>query len=444
MKRLLLTLLLASIPAVASAKTMNVTGALDRTYIPTAEPTEVWATINVKAGQAVVKGKRAPLNLGLVVDRSTSMADGKLVQAKVAAQKLIQMLQPTDRITIVSYGSDVSVEHPSVLATPSNKELLSNAIKRIELSGSTNLSGGFEQAKKLVLKQSRDNTINRVLLMSDGHANVGTTSIEGLRALAKQGLMNGVSLTTMGVGLDYNEEIMTEMAQEGAGNYYFIDDAKMLAGMFEKEFKGLASTVARKTRLVIDAQPGVEVLEVKGFKHTSKGNKTTIRMAEFFSNQRKDILVKLAVSPQKAGKTGILKLSLSYEDVIADNKRQYASRLLSATATSDVAKLKKRNRNVMKRVQQIKTAEAFVKAMEEQDRGNAAEAEKIVRSQRMDNKAFVKEYNFEDDEAFGRVDAELQSVEKAVKKPKSSKASKRMRKKQKSRAYEMSLDAAAF
>lgn len=371
------------------------------------------------------------------------MRGEKFAQAKNAAKKMISLLGSSDRIAIVSYGSDVSLEHNSVLATAANKELLENAVDNIELGGSTNLSGGYEMARKLVMQKSADHTINSVLLLSDGNANVGLRTVAQLGGIARLGLDNGVSLTTVGIGLDYNEDIMTEMAKEGAGNYYFVNDEKRLASFFQREFKGLAQTLARKTKVVITTAPGVELLEVKGFKSSTKGQKTTIRLAEFHSQQRKDILVRLAVSPQKLGKTLVATVSLAYDDV-ERNRRTYTSRKLFVDATDSKVLAKKRNRDVMKRVQQIKTAETFVAAMNEQEKGNIGQAQKIISEQQASNKAFQKQYRYEDDVAFGRVDKELSKMKKDAKKPSSSRKAKRLRKAKKARAYDFAASAEAF
>ncbi len=451
MTKFLFSFFLVLLPAVASARTLaksstkssvSLSTTLSQSHLQIATPTQLWTSVTLRAKKGI-SGERAPLNLGVVIDRSTSMRGDKFVQAKSAAKKMISLLEASDRIAIVSYGSDVSLEHKSVLATAANKETLENAVDRIELGGSTNLSGGYEMARQLVTRQSADHTINRILLLSDGNANVGLRSVSELGGIARFGLNNGVSLTTVGVGLDYNEDIMTEMAKEGAGNYYFVNDEKKLASFFHKEFRGLAQTLARKTNVVITTAPGVELLEVKGFKSSTKGQKTTIRLAEFHSEQRKDILVRIAVSPQKLGKTLVATVALGYDDVERE-KRIYASRRLFVEATDNEVLANKRNRDVMKRVQQVETAETFVEAMNEQEKGNVEKAQKIITRQQVSNKAFQKQYQFDSDDSFARVDKELSEMKKDSKRPSSSAKAKRLRKAKKARAYDVAASSEAF
>lgn len=425
--------------------TLKLDTRLSHGWLPLGEPANVFATVSVEGADIAASTDRAPLNIALVLDRSTSMSGGKLEQAKKASHTLVDMLGPQDRLAVVSYGSDVSTHSESRLATQANKELLHNAINNVRLSGSTNLSGGYERARDLVMGHNRDETVNRVILLSDGHANVGIRGIPELGSLARRGLDRGVSLTTMGIGLDYNEDLMTKMAVEGAGNYYFVEDEKAIAAIFQKECTGLASTVARNTTLEITMAPGVELLDLQGFAYTTKGNKATVRLADFFARQQKDLLLKLAVSAQGTGKLPIITTRLRFDDVTQDDKRVNSSATLAAVATDDPKKVKKVDRAVLKRAQQVETARAFDDAMAKFEEGKAAEAAKIASSQRQANSAFMKQYDFEDDDAFSRVDGELQELEKSVKDSKpNSRQGKRLRKKQKARSYMISNEAAAF
>jgi Ca-activated chloride channel family protein len=426
--------------------TLHLDTRLSHGWVPIGEPATVYATVSIKA-QSAAADDRAPLNLSLVVDRSTSMSGDKLKKAKEASHMLIDMLGEQDRLAIVSYGSDVRTEIKSKKVTPANKELLHNAVRGIRLHGSTNLSGGYERGRELVMAHNRDDTINRVLLLSDGHANVGVTQTPQLGALARGGLNKGVSLTTMGIGLDYNETLMTEMAQQGAGNYYFIEKGEQIAKMFQKECHGLASTVARNTVVEIEMAPGVELLELRGFKYTRKGGIARVKLAEFFGNQQKDILVKLAVSAQTEGSTPVITSKLRFDDVLQDDRRVNSSATLVAIATKNDAKHAEADHDVLRRAQQIRTAVTFDEAMAEYERGNADKAAKIVAEQRAENQKFVKSYDFEDDvvEGFLRVDGELQQMEKDVRTTRSSsKKGKRLRKAKKERAYQINMESAAF
>jgi len=424
--------------------TLDISTRISHGYLPENSTREIWSTISVQEDEAVEAGDRAPLNLALIIDRSTSMRGGKFEQARLASTRLVDMLSSQDRLAIVSYGSDVSTEIESLHATPANKELFHNAIRQIRLSGSTNLLGGYTRGVELVLPHTGDDTVNRVLLLSDGQANRGITDIPRLGALTGHNLERGVSLTTMGVGLDYNEELMTAMAENGAGSYYFIENESALASIFEKELKGLSASVAKNTVLTLTVSPGVELLEVRGFPYKLHGNQAKIQLAEFFANQNKDIVARLSVTTADKGSMPILSARLDYEDV-AQSRRVHARTAVTAVSTSDSKKLAKVEKPVMKRVQQVEVARTFKDALKAYEKGDRKKAEELIREQRKEIAEKSKKYGFEDDVAFERVDRELQGMQQAMKKaPSSSNAGKRLRKSQKKRAYDIANTAEAF
>ena len=216
----------------------------------------------------------------------------------------------------------------------SNRQLLINSINKIQIGGGTNLSGGFKRGFNEISRWKNADAVNRVILMSDGHANIGMTSQPELVDLSKNALTTQVSVTTMGVGLDYNEDLMTKMANEGAGNYYFVDQSNQIVSYFEKELKGLASTVARNTSVVLTLEEGVELAELYGFAHQKSGNKVYISLAEFFSGQEKNVLMKLKADPGAVGEKPIYSVEMNYDDVVQDKPDHKKLALKSVTTTN--------------------------------------------------------------------------------------------------------------
>lgn len=424
--------------------TLRLDTRLSNGWLPLGKPATVYATVAISGAPAPQSEDRAPLNVALVLDRSTSMSGEKFEQAIEASHTFIDMLGAQDRLAIVSYGYDVTTHSLSLLATDANKELLHHAVNQVSLSGTTNLEGGYRRGVELIKPHSSDTTVNRVILLSDGHANVGLRTEAELGALARSGLNQGVSVTTMGLGLDYNEDIMNAMATQGAGNYYFIEKSAAIANLFRKEAAGLASTVARNTVLELTMAPGVELLALEGFAYTTKGNTATVKLAEFFGEQKKDLLVKLAVSPQASGALNVVTAKLRFDDVTQSDKRVSSQTTLTAVATTDATKLAEVDRDVMRRAQTVETAKSLEQTMRLYEEGKAEQAAQVAAAQRSSNKKFVETYAFEDDAAFQRVDRELEDMQQAVTQaaPKSA-AGKRMQKevKARSRAINVAVDA---
>ena len=191
---------------------------------------------------------RRPLNISLVIDRSGSMAGEKIRNAKKAAKYLIDQMQGDDYVSVVIYDGSVDVLQEAI--HPYNKQSIKNKIDAITDRGGTNLMGGAMKGYSLVKRNHSEEYINRVLLLSDGLANEGITNPTEIQRIVKRyNNQDGITISTFGVGSDYNEDLMTAMAENGMGNYYFIKDAENIAGIFRKELNGLMEVVAQNAEL---------------------------------------------------------------------------------------------------------------------------------------------------------------------------------------------------
>lgn len=417
--------------------TLTMSAALSHGYLENGNAREVFASVDIDA----IKhegSKRPPLNIAVVVDRSGSMSGDRIRYSKEAAMRLVNILTENDRVALITYGSDVRVDFPSAKLTHVNRESLKSTIDRISVGGGTNLSGGFQQGYSQVSSHKTLESVNRVIVMSDGHANVGMTSISELSRLAKSALEASVSVTTMGVGLDYNEDLMARMAIEGSGNYHFIESSQTIAGIFENELKGLASTIARNTSLAITLADGVELSKLFGFSHTQSGPKILVPLAEFYSEQNKGVLLKLNVPSIKTGEFPIVDIDLSYDDVISE-KPTHSHVSLKAVGTDDPKLVEKHTDvDVIARVQQVDIAEAMKEAMHLYESGDVETATKKLESTQQVLKKRRTQYDFEDDAAFGRVDQEMEEVTRGMKKAKPASAGGRqIRKRSKKRSIDI-------
>ncbi|HEX9829616.1 MAG TPA: VWA domain-containing protein, partial [Bacteroidota bacterium] len=207
--------------------------------------------------------KRRPMNISVVLDRSGSMAgEGKIDYAKRALNSLIDQLNPEDIFSIVVYDDQIDVLRAA--APVRDKWELKRLVESIYARGSTNLGGGmiegFQQVQRYVSKEF----VNRVVLLSDGLANQGIVDPTELNRIARQYRSKSITLTTMGVGLDYNENLMVALADNGGGNYYFIESPNILASILRKEMNMLASIVAQNAVLEMTLGKGVHLKDIIG------------------------------------------------------------------------------------------------------------------------------------------------------------------------------------
>lgn len=277
-------------------------------WLPEAKKDEFYLFVLLKAGEKPESAveARTPLNLSLVVDRSGSMEGDKIKYTKQAVDYVINQLGENDRISIVEYSDDVNV-----LATTQSigdRTQLHQKVASIHASGSTNLSGGMEEgfkqvgsSRKTLIRnnQESDNYVHRVLLMSDGLANKGVVEPEGITALVdKYFESDNVSISTFGVGSDYNENLMASIATQGRGHYEFIESPEDLPRIFDQELQGISSLMAKDTQLEITfPEEAMELDKVYQFSNKVKGNKIVIDLADMFAKDQRGVLIRFKTKP---------------------------------------------------------------------------------------------------------------------------------------------------
>lgn len=257
--------------------------------------------------------KRIPLNISIVIDRSGSMQGVKMGFARKAAKNIIDQLKSEDIVSIVVYDNDVDTIQPPVNVI--EKEKIKAKIDAVVPQASTNLWGGTEQGYHFVQRNFKPGYINRVLLISDGLANVGLTDSTLIRIkVQKYKDDEGISLSTFGVGLDYNETLMTDMAETGAGNYYFIDAPDKMTSIFNNEMNGLLNVAAQNAELKIKLPRGITIQKGYPLKYQQSGDEIIVRLRDLSSEETKASLFTFKIDDQA---NEVLKFisTLSFTDV---------------------------------------------------------------------------------------------------------------------------------
>ena len=320
--------------------------------------------------------KRNPLNISIVIDRSGSMQGIKMGYAKKAAKAIIDQLLPTDYVSVVIYDNTIDNVQEPVLV--SNKEQIKSRIDGITPRGSTNLWGGTERGYDFVKKNYNSSFVNRVLLISDGIANTGLTDSSQIRKnVQRYKDVHGITISTFGVGLDYNEELMTDMAETGSGNYYFIDAPGSLVDLFNKELNSLLRIVAQNAVIKIKIPEGVQIEKTYSLKYTQVDDVVMIRLLDLFSAETKSNLFKLKLDDKLTKPLKVIS-TLSYTDVLDGQEKSLTNENLVAPVKNNDTYLTHFNKPVLEQAILFNANENLERAMTEADKGNYVDANKYL------------------------------------------------------------------
>ncbi|MDX2303612.1 MAG: VWA domain-containing protein [Microscillaceae bacterium] len=277
--------------------------------------------IVLQGGAAPKNNKRIPLNISLVIDRSGSMAGDKLNYVKKAVDFVIDNLSAEDILSILQY--DDLVEVLSASAKVTNKAELHRLVQKIQDRNSTNLSGGMLEGYNQVALTLQKAFVNRVLLLSDGLANVGIVDPAQLQQIAQKKFREeSIGLSTFGVGADFNEILMTNLSEYGGANYYFIDKPDQIPQIFAQELEGLLAVVAQNTHLKVKfPAKQVRCEKVYGYPFTVSQHEISINFNDVFAEEKKAVLIKFEVLGTL--QEGLhFEADLEYDDVVNIKKIQ--------------------------------------------------------------------------------------------------------------------------
>lgn len=371
--------------ASAHASEVTLEADLGQSVVPAKSGARIYLRLSLKSLAAGKREHRAPLNVALVLDRSGSMEGDRIAAAKEAAAVALDRLGSDDIVSLVAYNHKVDVLHPAA-RLGSSHESLKRAIDRLTADGTTALYAGTKEGGEQVKEFLSDNKVNRVILVSDGLANVGPSSPGELAELGRSLASKGISVTTIGLGLDYNEDLMQRLAASSDGNHAFVEHPRQLAAIFDKEFGDALSVSARDVIIQIRCHEGFTPKRVLGRDAEISGDRITLRMNQLQSlNERYVVLELETKGSAAAGEANVADIDLEYLDIDSSN-RQRAEANVRARVSSDEKEVDASlNKPVMSQVTEQVATETSEKAVELRDKGDVAGARKMLE----DNAAYL-------------------------------------------------------
>ena len=254
----------------------------------------------------------AAADLVIVLDRSGSMEGQKLSDACQAVVGLIDQLGPDDRLALITYSDAVQTLSPLMSVTASNYRQLVSLVREVVSGGGTNLGGGLRQGIDLLRGVSGGDRQHKVILISDGLANQGITDPSTLGRLAALAVENRFSVSTVGVGLDFNETLMTAIADHGAGSYHFLEDPRSFARVFENELMASRRVTVDDLQIRIPLSPGVHLADASGYPVRNENGVAVVHPGSLLSEQQRTIFLTFTVPTDTLGTIPLGRLQMQY------------------------------------------------------------------------------------------------------------------------------------
>jgi Ca-activated chloride channel family protein len=249
--------------------------------------------IEIKTGENIEKQFQPAQELFLILDTSGSMAgENKLVNAKLAIENIIRNMNKNDKLHLIQYNTYSSI----VFEDESNQEFMLDKLRSLYSSGSTNLMAGFDQAKILLGKYSKRTSVKRLFVFSDGQINVGVTAHDQL--LSEVTSMKNtfeITICSFGIGLDFDEKLMTNIADYGSGDYFFIGGADSIKKVVDIAYKGFQALMGSKAYLKITTKNDARIVDIYGYEDLKKDENEIIPIGDIRFNDQMNILLKTEI-----------------------------------------------------------------------------------------------------------------------------------------------------
>ncbi len=364
----------------------------DRSVLPANDPQNVILKVTLDAPRVPENTSRPRVNIALVMDRSGSMTGNKIDMAKAAALEALSRLGKDDVFSLIAYDTAVKTLVPARKVW--NTSDIVHAIRSIEAGGNTALFGGVSQGAAEVRKHIEDDYIHRIVLLSDGIANVGPGSPRDLGRLGAGLFKENISVTTVGVGTDYNEDLMAQLAQKSDGNTYFAQSGSDLPGIFAAELGNVLNVVAKQVVVTITLPQGVEPIEIIGREGRIRGNRIELSMNQLYGGQEKFALINVRLPAYKDGRSvEVATADVSYQDPFSMENRSSRAKAMASFSRDKGRVEASTNETVVKDYQLNLNALAQEKAIELSDKGKTKEAARQLRQSASALKAYAGKYD---------------------------------------------------
>jgi Ca-activated chloride channel family protein len=323
-----------------------------------------------------------PVHLGLVIDRSGSMRGQRIKNAISAALSAIDRLNDGDSVSVVAFDTQAITIAPPTILDARTRDDVKTRVSGIQLGGDTCISCGMDA--EMALADRTSGRTEHMIVLSDGDTNNGIRDEGGLRKLAESARERGITVTSIGVDLQFNERVMAAIAEGGDGRHYFVQRPEDLGAVFESEAAALKGTVADRAEATFDLAPGVELVEVRDRTFTRQGSRITVPIGSLSRGEVKTVLLHLRTPAPASDVNQIAHVGLAFGDLTTGQPGRVDGDLAEmAAADADPV-----DPFVDIRVEKSKTADTLEHANELFRRGDLAGAQAAIDAQKKKVEAF--------------------------------------------------------
>ena len=264
------------------------------------------------------------VDMVIVLDRSGSMQGRKLNDARRAVLKLLANLSAEDRFAMVTYSDGVQIASGLVNVTQDNRVHLVTAVNGVRAGGGTNLGAGLQAGINMLRTSSyRSNNAARVILISDGLANKGIIDPKSLTGIASAAVEGEFAVSTVGVGVDFNEQLMTAIADRGTGNYYYLENPAAFAEVFQKEFYNTQSASITGLKIQVPVNTGITLSDAAGYPITVRNGQAVFYPGNLRSGQSRNLYLTLQIPTNRQRTFELDHIQIHYRH----NDRSYVTTL---------------------------------------------------------------------------------------------------------------------
>ncbi|MGD2205383.1 MAG: VWA domain-containing protein [Anaerolineae bacterium] len=356
---------------------------LNKAHLPVMDTQQlIYLLIEMIPGESVAQ-VQMPLNLSLVLDKSGSMQGAKIQNLREAAKLVVDRLRPEDTISIIAFSDKKYLIAKS--QPVSEKENLKKRIERIRDGGGTAISGGMGQGLAELEKALAPDKVSRMLLLTDGQT---FGDEKQCKKLGKQAGDKGIVVNALGLGDDWNEDLLDDIAEASGGVADFIDSPDKIMNFFDQAVQSMQDTVVQNAQMILRLVSGVTPRQVwqvlpmisnLGYRPLSKRD-VQVSLGELEKGQPRSLLVELLVSPRSAGSYRIAQVEVNYDVPGLNLVGEKAKTDILLDFTADATEAKQHEPEVMNIVEKVTAFKLQTRALEEAKMGNVAGASQKLRA----------------------------------------------------------------